>query len=392
PADVRLKNVSPEQALITVARAYSLKLEHDGGIYTLSPMADAEHESESEEASTTGEPAAPPVPAAPAPPPRMQLSLRSGDQDALKQRVRERMEKARSSPGGSQDVVARGRSLEVGEDETVDKAVVYGGNLQVRGHVSDDAVVFGGNLIVDGHVEGDASAFGGNVTLGPNATVEGDVSAFGGRVIKKEGAQVEGRINSLDDTHIGQAVASEVKNTLKASARERDRKSETGSKLAMFLMTFALLFGLGFLGQLFFPTRMKALGAEIREQPVRSGVVGVLGALGLVPALVMLCFTVVGIPLALALIVVLPVLTGWGFAAVASELGARLPLLGGRKTQALVLAQGLCLLLLLGRIPLLGSVLLVLATLVGLGAIMRTRFGQRPQGFPEPLFHQRSTP
>jgi hypothetical protein len=105
----------------------------------------------------------------------------------------------------------------------------------------------------------------------------------------------------------------------------------------------------------------------------------------------MLMITLIGIPVALALLVVVPVLTGWGFAAVASELGTLLPLPRGRKTQAMVLALGLLILLVVGRIPVLGTLVLVAATLVGLGAIMRTRFGHRPQGFPEPLFGQRSS-
>ncbi len=44
PAEVRLKNVSAEQALRTVARAYSLKLEQDNGIYTLRPLTAQEKE------------------------------------------------------------------------------------------------------------------------------------------------------------------------------------------------------------------------------------------------------------------------------------------------------------------------------------------------------------
>src|SRR4051812_8405488 len=42
PAEVRLKNVSAETALRTVARAYSLKIDQDNGIYTLRPLTAAE--------------------------------------------------------------------------------------------------------------------------------------------------------------------------------------------------------------------------------------------------------------------------------------------------------------------------------------------------------------
>jgi hypothetical protein len=397
PADVRLKNVSAEQALRTVARAHALKLGRDGDIYTLRPMTEEELE-EGDVAELPSVPATPPAPAMaplpplpPVPPVDEDMSDYALDEDDLKERMRSQMKKARHSSGGSQDVVARGRSLEVKEGESVDSAVVYGGDLRVNGHVNEDAVVFGGNLEITGHVEGDAHAFGGNVVLGPDAKVEGDVSAFGGSVLKQEGAEVEGRTESFGGANIGRMVAGELKDSIKEAKQHRDEERRAGGRLASFLMTFTLLFGMGFLGQLFFPSRMKALSAEIRAQPVRSGVVGLLGALALVPALVMLMITLIGIPVALALLVVVPVLTGWGFAAVASELGTLLPLPRGRKTQAMVLALGLLILLVVGRIPVLGTLVLVAATLVGLGAIMRTRFGHRPQGFPEPLFGQRSS-
>ncbi|MFY0577379.1 hypothetical protein ACN28S_26395 [Cystobacter fuscus] len=388
PADIRLKNVSAEQALRTVARAHALKLERDGAIYTLRPMTDEEKEEASAESSSA--PVPPPAPAVAPPPPVPPVAVDPSDfdldEDEIKEHVRSQMKKVRRSSRGSQDVVARGRSLDVTEDETVDSAVVYGGDLRVKGHVNEDAVVFGGNLEISGHVEGDAHAFGGNVVLGPDAKVEGDVSAFGGSVIKQEGAKVEGRTESFGGANIGRMVAGEIKDSIKEAKQERDEERDSGGRFASFLLTFALLFGMGFLGQLFFPARMKALGTEIRAEPARSGAVGLLGALALVPALVMLSITVIGIPLALALIVVVPVLTGWGFTAVASELGARLPLPRGRKTQAMVLALGLFILLLVGRIPVLGTLVMLAATLVGLGAVIRTRFGHRPQGFPEPIF------
>ncbi len=416
PAEVRLKNVSAEQALRTVARAYSLKLEQDNGIYTLRPLTAQE-----KERGVAAVPATPPVPGMPVmpgmppmggpgpgfspgpsslPPDVAEEVARSamGD-DAVKERLRERMRELRRSGKGGRDVVARGRSLEVKEGEHVDSAVVYGGNLAVRGVVEDDAVVFGGNLEINGHVAGDAHAFGGNVVLGPDAVVEGDVSAFGGSVLKQDGAQVAGSTESFGGAHIGRMVAGELKENLRdikkqtraerdeAKAEEKEERRR-GSGFATFLVWFAMLFGTGFLGQLFFPTRMKQLGAEIRADPVRSGVVGVLGTLAMVPITVVLTVTLIGIPVMLALWVVAFLTTALGFAAVANEIGARVPMLRGRKTQAMVLALGLLILLVVGHIPVLGPLALTLATLVAFGAVIRTRFGNRTRGMPEPIFSE----
>jgi cytoskeletal protein CcmA (bactofilin family) len=400
PAEVHLKNVNAEQALRTVARAYSLKLEQDGGIYTLRPLT-AEEKAQGVAAvpppppvpAVPGFPSAPPAPAI-APPPPVPSDVADAvaenalDEDEVKERVRDRMKQVRRASRGSRDVVARGRSLEVNENEQVDSAVVYGGNLVVKGHVEDDAVVFGGNLEITGHVEGDAHAFGGNVVLGPNAVVEGDVSSFGGSVLKQNGALVEGSTESFGGANIGRMVAGELKENLKREVKQAaqlESEEDSDSGFAGFLLWFAMLFGVGFLGQLFLPTRMRELGREIREQPVRNGVVGLLGSLAMVPITVVLTVTLIGIPVMLALWVVAFLTTALGFAAVAGELGMKLPVLRGRKTQAMVLALGLLLLLGVGHIPVLGPLVLMLVTLVAFGAVIRTRFGHRSRGMPEPI-------
>jgi len=401
PAEVHLKNVSARQALRTVVRAYSLKVQEDEGIFTIQA---GSAEAPAAVAPSAPAPLAPAVaplpPLPPMPPTGMPEDLL--DDEEVKERMRERVAQVRSAGRGSRDVVARGRSLEVKKGEKVDKAVVYGGNLMVNGHVEDDAVVFGGNLQVNGHVEGDAHAFGGNVLLGPNAVVEGDVSSFGGEVLKENGAQVEGSTESFGGANIGKMVAGELKQSLKearkqahkearAEEEDEDHNRNRGGGFAAFLMQFAVLFGLGFAGQMFFPARMKELGAELKQQPVKNGVVGFLGALALIPLFIVLCVTIIGIPVALALMVAAPVAAALGFSAVASELGLKVPVLRGRKTQAMVLALGLLILLIVGHIPVLGGLVLTAATLMGFGAFIRTRFGHyRPRGMPQPIVSEQA--
>jgi hypothetical protein len=71
-------------------------------------------------------------------------------------------------------------------------------------------------------------------------------------------------------------------------------------------------------------------------------------------------------------------------AAAASELGLRLPFFKTRKTQAIVLATGLVVLLLLKAIPVAGPLMIFLLSMVIFGALIRTRFGSAPRlGIPE---------
>jgi hypothetical protein len=408
PVDVNFRGVTAEQALRTLARTYSLRLENEDGIYTVRALTAEEKAASARGPATQPWPqppprphgaGLPPMPPVPPMPPHAEHAIPEDfDADEVRERMRERMREVRRQHRGGRDVVARGHSLEVKENEAVDSAVVYGGNLVVKGSVGEDAVAFGGNLEIFGHVEGDAHAFGGNVILQPGATVEGDVSSFGGTVVRSEDAHVEGSTESFGGANIGRLVAGELKNGLKEARKaeaEEERAEEAaavaregrdGSDLPEFLLWFATLFGLGFLGQLFFPTRMQGLSTEIRTQPVKSAVAGVLGLLALIPLSLVVALTIVGIPVALALwVVVLPLAAALGLAAVASEIGLRLPILRGRKTQAMVLAMGLLLLLVVSQIPVLGAIVLVLATMVGIGAVVRTRFGIRPKGIPEPI-------
>jgi cytoskeletal protein CcmA (bactofilin family) len=414
PAEVHLRGVTASQALRTVARAYSLRLEQDGSIFTLRPMTAKEKDAvASGNTAAAPEAVMPPMPALPPVPPmpghpseehaaamhEAREAAREGMERAREEMRRTREEMRKKSRSGGRNVVARGQSLEVKEGQSVESAVVYGGNLVVNGHVSDDAVAFGGNLEVHGHVEGDAHAFGGNVILGPDAHVEGDVSSFGGTVERADGAEVEGSIEAFGGAGIGRMVAGEIKNGMRESRKaDRDEardaeEDDDGGGLAGFILTFAVLFGLGFLGQMFFPARMKQLGEEIRRKPVQTGLTGLLGLLAMIPLTVVLCITIIGIPAVLVLWMAAPLAAALGYAAVASELGTRLPLLRGRKTQAVVLALGLLVLMVVGAIPVLGAIVSFLIILMALGAVIRTRFGNnRMRGMPEPLINSTEQP
>ncbi|WP_171818650.1 polymer-forming cytoskeletal protein [Pyxidicoccus fallax] len=419
PAEVHLRGVTAHQALSTVARAYSLRMEQDGSIYTLRPMTQKEKDAaasgetaaatpapEAPEAASSGMPSMPPMPPMPAMPPMPPMPGHPSDEAAeamrdAREETRREMDRARDEMrktrdelrrkqrSGGRNVVARGQNLEVKEGQNVESAVVYGGNLVVNGHVEDDAVAFGGNLEVHGHVEGDAHAFGGNVILGPDAHVEGDVSSFGGVVERADGAEVEGSIDTFGGAGIGRMVAGELKKGMKETRGanvEREDRDDDGGGLAAFILTFAVMFGLGFLGQLFFPARMKQLGDEIRRKPLQSGLTGFIGLLAMIPLTVVLCITIIGIPAALVLWMAAPLAAALGYAAVASEVGTRLPLLRGRKTQAVVLALGLLVLMVIGAIPVLGTLFSIFVCFMALGAVIRTRFGMsRPRGMPEPI-------
>lgn len=343
PAELYLKDVTAEEALKTVARIYGLEVEQEGRIFTV-------RQGSASAPSRTGPadillPAPPSVPAVPEP-----LAKRR-----------------------------HGREL------------VATGPVHVEeGQVVREAVSFGGPLTVDGEVERDAVVFGGGLKLGPKAVVGGNVVSFGGGIEKAPGARIEGDTVTFGLGGIGKAVADGVARNAavgpRAPTTDREGGEDRGlSKVASFLVRFLLFFGMGFLFMLFFPTRMKQLEQEVARAPWRCGLTGMMGLFAAVPFTVLLVVTLIGIPFAFVLWALLAAGVVMGLAAVANWLGGKLPVLRARKTQALVLAMGLLVLLAVGEVPVLGVVVWVFLSLVATGAVLRTRFGARRRGLPETL-------
>jgi hypothetical protein len=378
PAELYLTNVSPEEALETVAGAYQLKIIKKNNIWTLRPLTTEELEDAGEEAAA---PLAPPVPAAPPVPP----SPRKEVQILRKQHGKGESEKVATGP----------LVIEAGEE--VKSAVSLGGSVTLRpGAVVDgDVVAFGGDVILEAGsvVDGDAVAFGGQVKKAEGAEVEGDEVSMGGGAL---GAHLVGSISQQlakqhaiseqDDSHPKAGLTQKPLPAPVVKVAEAKARSE-GSFLggvAWFLLKFALLFGLGFLFVMFSPSRVKQVEAELVRDPVSSVLTGLLGLVVAAVLGVVLLVTLIGIPVAIGLWVALGVAVAMGVTAIASILGLKLPVLRGRKTQALVLAIGLLVLLLAGEVPVLGPLAMSIVSLAGLGAIIRTRFGHTPKGFPEP--------
>jgi uncharacterized membrane protein len=335
-AQVRLSGVTAEEALRSVAVAWDLELVQSGKVWTLRP------------ASSVGRAQPPQVLADPDP-----------------------------APPVTEERTGRGRGRS--RDRTGTGTVVIS-----EGEVVDNAVAFGGGVVVNGVVRRDAVAFGGDVRIGPKGVVRGDAVAFGGSVHRESGAQVQGDSLAFGGAVLGQAVSAGVKElSPKARARGPDaeaRRDRRTPAVVGALVWFVILFGIGFVAAMLMPTRMKVVGQQLRASPLRSGLTGLLATLALFPLSILLMVTLIGIPIAFALWLLAMVAAVVGFAAVAAELGRRLPFFKGRKTQALVLASGLAVVIGVGFVPVLGPLALTFLAFMGFGAIVRTRFGGRGGG------------
>jgi hypothetical protein len=243
----------------------------------------------------------------------------------------------------------------------------FGGDAYVRyGEIVDDVSSFGGSAHVDGEVLGDVSVFGGDVLLGPSAIVHGRVDAAGGRVEMKPGA----RIGSVTTTP-------EVPSFREHPRHEHDHGGAPGA-LVRGLLFSALLFLFALLLTGVVPERMSAMHVAIIREPGRSAGAGLLGYLSAGVVLVALMITIVGIPLALALAVLVPVATYVGLAAAATVIGAALPFERLRGRPVMQILAGVAVLFVIAQVPVLGTLALGVVACVGLGALLRTKFRPAP--------------
>lgn len=139
--------------------------------------------------------------------------------------------------------------------------------------------------------------------------------------------------------------------------------------LAGNIIAITVFFFLSVLVHALFPARIKAVGQAVKSDT--GGVIGrgFLGVLLIVPAMLVLAITIIGIPLVLLVVGVAGIL---GYAAIALIVGEKL--LSGENPVA-ALALGVLIVGVLTMIPILGWLLSVALFIVALGAIITTRFG-----------------
>jgi hypothetical protein len=276
-------------------------------------------------------------------------------------------------PHGKDRVVA-GNSITIGRDEVVGDLVVMGGSAEVLGRVSGDVSVFAGSLRVreGGHVFGDVATFGGSVELDQGARVDGDLSVVGGSVDRHDKAIVGGHSEGGGQPDDREGAAGGEDDEHSQPARRGHTFTSAASAVGGAITRTALLFAFGAVLWALAGRRVERLQDEVAARPMRSFALGIVALIPAALALVVLCVTVIGIPIAL-------------FAALASVFGAYAGVCAALTTAgaALVrhktaspyvhLALGCAAYLILSSIPFVGHLVTAAVTLIGFGALVATR-------------------
>jgi len=219
--------------------------------------------------------------------------------------------------------------------------VRFGSDITIREGqvVSGDVVAMGGDVTVNGHVEKDVVAMGGDVYLGPNGRVDGQVVTLGGKLHEQPGSHVGGQrvtAERLPRHWFGGpffGFMGMVNSGIKAMW-----------SVAKMLLMVLIAWGITQLA----PQRTRTAVDAFKREPVKSLGFGLLAAALFIPSIValalvvaILCITIIGIPLAIAVIfgyvLAIILLCLWGYVVGAAVLGERLSRQLGRSASTLTL-------------------------------------------------------
>jgi len=261
--------------------------------------------------------------------------------------------------------------------------VTFGEDVHVRpGERVREVVSMGGDVVVEGEVLGDVVTMGGDLHILAGGVVHGAMVTMGGEVTVEEGGQ-----------HLGESVSMGM--PLGAGRRGgphmgvRDDHEDYGGSVRIggwledalgSAAKHALLFLLGIILLGVAPERFGALKRTIAGSPFRSGGIGILGFIASVLLVVLLTITLIGIPA--AIVVALGAFLGAyvGLVAAAAVVGAVLPWAALKDRPIFQLAVGLGIFYVISLIPGIGGIFAVIATALGFGALLLTRFAPRAPG------------
>lgn len=195
---------------------------------------------------------------------------------------------------------AAGGRVEIRE-KVVKSAFVSGGVVIVTGAIGRDLYAAGGTIEIDGAVGGDLHAYGERIEF--NGTVGGDVELAGDNLRLGPAARIAGRVVYLSGRDIVVDPAAEVAGGVAKSRKNEEwlRKLGRGATIvgaATFLLGMLLLGGVLVLGM---PRFSREAALSIRRKPWQALGLGCAMLIGVPIAIAILVVTLVGIPLALLL-------------------------------------------------------------------------------------------
>lgn len=261
------------------------------------------------------------------------------------------------------DIIIAGGDIAIGSAVKIGgSAVLAGGTVKLEAPLGGDLRAGAGDVYVNSPIAGTARLSGDSIVLGPKTRIAGDLLYRSDKLTVQPGAVVEGRRASLpmSDRSVVEGVGKDV------------------GRFFLYLGLSIILsyFVLVVLFVVFAPGLMDSASAKIRHRPWQSLGIGVLYALIVPVAIVLLFASVFAVPLAILLVVISVVLTAIALAVTAHFVGISVRRLTTSQEEPSTRLPGRILWPLLGAVlvfavtlvPFAGVLVWLLAMLFGLGA------------------------
>lgn len=248
--------------------------------------------------------------------------------------------------------------------------------------IEGDVVAVFGDVLVEGQVSGNVVAVFGSVRMEPGSRIDGDAVAVGGVLDQPSGAAVGGESVSLGFLPIHWGAPS------------------LGTMFGVVFLCWLVSMFVGWILMLLFPARMIRTAITASQRTGGSLVLGLFSGPLLIIAIVLLLVTVIGVPIAFLLPIVYLMALWAGQLSLTYALGCRIlrrPLNGGGMLGPLV-AGSLFVAAFFGMgaifgtgegvvrtvalfFHLLGVLLVMGLSVIGIGAFLLSRLGSRPRDF-----------
>lgn len=175
-----------------------------------------------------------------------------------------------------------------GDSVYANDLVSIGGNLDVKGTVEGDVVGIGALVYIDGHITGDLVLIGSTGQIDSNTVVDGEFVTIGALVDIHENAKLTGPVTNINVGPFQKLLS------LRFRPSQMEKQFSIGlliSSIAKFLAIFLL----GCLVLLLF-TKFNRVEKTLGLNPLRSFLFGILAEILIIPAVIVLAISLIGIP------------------------------------------------------------------------------------------------
>lgn len=269
------------------------------------------------------------------------------------------------------------KNVIVAEDEVQDNVISFGGSIHVKGKVRENVIAFGGSILVEGEVGEAVVGFGSHITLKSTARIDGDVVSLGGVLQKDPGVFLRGDTVSF---------SFDTPEDMKKFIREGLFGAFIPLLLVIKLISLFIWFILALALAALFPRQITFASDQIRRSFGSIFGIGLLSIIiftGLVIFATLLSFILIGIPVLITLILLALVIKIFSRVVLFYFFGESLTKAFGSKKPSILAAIviGFLVLSFIGFIPILGGLVGLFLSIIGWGAVIRTKFGTTENWF-----------